>query len=259
MQTVPETPTITHTTAPTRVLDVDLVVLPAFEGDDLADEADLDAASGGEVAAARARGEFAGKLFELFVTTVRGWGASRIALVGAGSRADLTLDRLRRVALTGSLAARQRRLSRIALVHRSGTRLDARDAAQVLAEGVVLANFDSGVLKTTTPRPGAIARALVRVEGEASTVARGVERGRVMAQYTNVARTLANQPSNVLTPRAFAASAQAIATDAGLAVEVLDEARIAELKMGLLMGVARGSAEPPRVVVLRYEPARAGS
>jgi leucyl aminopeptidase len=74
-----------------------------------------------------------------------------------------------------------------------------------------------------------------------------------------MARGLSNEPSNVLTPRAFAARAEAIALTAGLAVEVLDEARIADLKMGLLMGVARGSHEPPRVVVLRYEPKKTAS
>jgi len=76
----------------------------------------------------------------------------------------------------------------------------------------------------------------------------------VLGECTNVARGLSNEPSNVLTPRAFAEKAGEIAAKAGLGVEILDETRIAELKMGLLLGVARGSQEPPRVVVLRYEP-----
>ena len=67
-------------------------------------------------------------------------------------------------------------------------------------------------------------------------------------------RVNAVAPGNVLTPRVFAERATAIATDAGLGVEVLDESRITELKMGLLLGVARGSQEPPRLVVLRHEP-----
>src|SRR4029079_3421948 len=56
------------------------------------------------------------------------------------------------------------------------------------------------------------------------------------------------------TPRLFAERAQAIAKDAGLGVEVLDEQKIAALKMGMLLGVARGSQEPPRLVVLRHDP-----
>jgi leucyl aminopeptidase len=61
----------------------------------------------------------------------------------------------------------------------------------------------------------------------------------------------------VLTPREFADRAAALAKEAGLGVEVLDEKQIANLKMGLLLGVARGSEQPPRVIVLRYEPENA--
>jgi leucyl aminopeptidase len=58
-----------------------------------------------------------------------------------------------------------------------------------------------------------------------------------------------------LTPRILAAKAEAMAREAGLGIEILDERRIAELKMGALIGVAQGSVEPPRVIVLRYTPA----
>src|SRR6185503_19972596 len=100
---------------------------------------------------------------------------------------------------------------------------------------------------------------LERVEvrtGEAPQEA-ALERGRVLAECTNVARALSNEPGNVLTPREFADRAAKLARSADLKVEVLDEKKIAELKMGLLMGVARGSSEPPRLVVLRYEPKKA--
>jgi leucyl aminopeptidase len=72
-----------------------------------------------------------------------------------------------------------------------------------------------------------------------------------------MARDLSNEPSNVLTPAVFAERAAAIGRSAGLAVQVLEEAEIARLNMGLLLGVARGSDEPPRVIVLRHEPAGA--
>ena len=111
MQTVPETPAITSTTNPLQTIEADLLIIPVFEDDDPADLADLDAASGGHIASARARGEFTGKAFEVFVATARGWNASRVALVGAGARKDFSADRLRRVSITGGLAARQDRTS----------------------------------------------------------------------------------------------------------------------------------------------------
>ena len=99
----------------------------------------------------------------------------------------------------------------------------------------------------------------LRVGGDSNAVERGVERGRVLGECTNLARELSNEPANNLTPRVFAERAAGIAREAGLAVEVLDEKRIAELKMGLLLGVAQGSAEPPRLVVLRHEPKSAAA
>jgi leucyl aminopeptidase len=65
---------------------------------------------------------------------------------------------------------------------------------------------------------------------------------------------LCNEPSNVLTPRELAARAARIAEGTALTVEVLDEKDLERLNMGLLLGVARGSAEPPRIIVLTHTP-----
>ncbi|MBI2829040.1 MAG: leucyl aminopeptidase [Acidobacteria bacterium] len=257
MLTAHQTPAIALTTKSSRDIETDLLIFPVFEGDTLTDEADLDGASGGEVASARTRGELKGTAFDLFFTSVRGWKASRVALVGVGSRKDLSPDRLRRAATAGALAARQRCLTNIAIVHRPGTDVTAQEAAQVLTEGVILANFDGASYRTTDPPRVWLDTVQLRVGGEPAAVERAVERGRVLGECTNLSRTLSNEPSNALTPRVFAERATAIATDAGLTLEILDETRIAELKMGLLLGVARGSQEPPRVVVLRHEPKKA--
>ena len=257
MLTVHRTPAIALTTRSSRDIETDLLIVPVFEDDTLADEADLDGASGGEVANARARGELKGKAFELFFTSVRGWKASRVALVGVGSRKDFSPDRLRRAAVTGALAARQRRMTSIAIVHRPGTDVTAQKAAQVLTEGAILANFDGAAYRTTDPPRVWLGAVQLRVGGESAEVERASERGRVLGECTNLARALSNEPGNTLTPKVFAERATAIATDAGLTCEILDETRIADLKMGLLLGVARGSQEPPRVVVLRHEPKNA--
>jgi leucyl aminopeptidase len=79
-------------------------------------------------------------------------------------------------------------------------------------------------------------------------------RGRILGECSNLARELANEPGNVLTPREFAARAAAVAGGGGASVEVLDEHQIEALGMGLLMGVARGSSEPPRLIVFRHDP-----
>jgi leucyl aminopeptidase len=257
MQTVHRTPAISVTAQPSREIETDLLLIPVFEDDPLADEPDLDAASAGEVAAARARGEIRGHAYDLFVTAVRGWKTTRVGLVGVGSRKDFSADRLRRAAATGALAARQRRLTRLAIVHRTGTTVTPYDAAQALTEGAVLGNFDGASYRTTDPPRVWLERVDLRVGAQSTPVDRAVDRGRVLGECTNLARELSNEPGNSLTPRVFADRAVKMARAAGVAVEVLDEKQIAALKMGLLLGVARGSHEPPRIIVLRHEPSGA--
>ena len=257
MHIVHKTPAIELTSHRSPDIDADLLVIPAFEDDDLADEAGLDDASAGDIGRALARGEFKGKPGELLVTALRGWKSTRVALIGVGARRDFSANELRRVATTGGLAARQRRMSRIAILHRPGTGIPPDRAANVMAEGAVLANFDGAPYKTTDlPRLWLDAVAL-RVGGDTKALEAAVERGRVLGECTNMARELSNEPGNSLPPRVLAERATAIAKAAGVSIEVLDEKRIQQLGMGLLLGVARGSDEPPRVIVLRYEPRRA--
>ena len=241
MQKVHRTPTFTLTVQPTVEIDAELLVIPFFEDDDLGDEGGLDAASGGDIARARGRRELTGKLYETNVTTlaVSGGRMRRAVLVGAGPRAAFTTDRLRRVAATGGLAARQRRVTSVALIHRSGTPVSAEQAAQVMAEGLTLSNFEGASYKTGELPCVLLDVALLRLPETSAAVERALERGRLLGECSNLARELANEPGNRLTPRMFAERAADLGRDAGLGVEVLDEHRIAELRMGLLLGVAQ--------------------
>lgn len=249
-----EHPTFEVTAAPARDIPTDLLVVPAFNQDDLADVVGLDAATGGELTRAREAREFKAKLYELFFASIgdRGWRARRVILVGAGDEARASIDLLRRLAATAGLAARQRHVRRLGFVVRGVA--DWVAAAKAAAEGLSLANFDGGTYKTHD-RDEARLDAIHIVVPDADRATRdAVARGALLGTCSNLARSLANEPSNVLTPRTFADRAGQMAGETGIDVDVLDERRIEELKMGLLLGVARGSAEPPRVMVLRYEP-----
>ena len=235
-------------------LDTELLAVPCFEEDDFADLPVVTEGSAGEVARAQARKEVTGKLYELFLSVlVRDGKTVRLALIGAGPRRDVTTEHLRRVATIAGLAARQRRMTRVAVVHRAGTPVPAAAAVQALAEGLTLANYEGASYKTGDPC-AFLEAAELRMPEAVAGLQPALERGRILGECTNVARELANEPGNHLTPRVFADRAVAIAKDAGLPVEVLDETRMAALNMGLLLGVARGSQEPPRLVVLRHEP-----
>ncbi|PYR80410.1 MAG: leucyl aminopeptidase [Acidobacteria bacterium] len=258
MSAVDVSPALGLTLQPLARLETDLLVVPAFDGEDVAAALpDLDAAAGGEIRAAQGV-EFRGRLYELFVTpaATTGWRVRRIALAGAGPAADFDLERMRRLATAAALAARQRGMRRIAFLVR-GLPIGPH-AVQAIAEGLMLAAFNGDVYKTADRLDAAVPQALqvvVPADGRAAPdLERAVERGGILGEACNLARALCNEPSNILTPAAFAERGAAIAREAGVAADILDEHEIARLRMGLLLGVARGSAEPPRVIVLRYDP-----
>src|SRR3982750_741941 len=105
---------------PVAHLDVDLLVVPLFEGEPIADSVKgLDAATSGEAARAVSSGEIKGRLYDFFLTPVTsGWKARRVALVGAGKAAEFTCDRLRKVSAAAAIQARQRRIDRVAFLDR---------------------------------------------------------------------------------------------------------------------------------------------
>lgn len=237
-----------------READTDLIIVGAFEGQTAALQ-EWSGPTRGEVGRAIASGEFSGKPYELFVTPIveDGYRPGRLAAIGLGPRADFTSDRARRAASAAALAARQRKIARVAFV--ADDPLDSPEMVQALAEGLTLAEFDAGQYKTVDYEPFRL-RSLGIVIQEAARGPAGAaaKRGQVIGEYCNVARQLANEPGNALTPSVFAERLVAIAGGAGLTVEVLDEHDLAGLGMGMLLGVGRGSDEPPRVVVIRYEP-----
>jgi leucyl aminopeptidase len=79
-----------------------------------------------------------------------------------------------------------------------------------------------------------------------------VERGLILGQAANHARDMANEPANLFTPSVMAERAQALAEDAGLECQVLEREEMEKLGMGALLGVAVGSAQPPKFIILRY-------
>ncbi len=79
-----------------------------------------------------------------------------------------------------------------------------------------------------------------------------IARGEAIGEAINLARELANEPGNRMTPRLLAECARQMAESAGLECDIIDENRARELKMEAFLAVAQGSAEPPRMIVLRY-------
>jgi leucyl aminopeptidase len=240
---------------PLSAIDADLLIVPWFQGETVEAVPELDAATGGELGRALISKEFSARPFELFWAALTGWRARRVAVIGGGG-SERGTEMVRKLATAGALAARQRRVSRAAFAVRGHG--IAADLAQAVAEGLTLAEFHGGSYKTDDPPPAAVASWTVLasddVDGARTMAELAVARGRILGECSNLARELSNEPGNVLPPREFARRATALASEVGIKTEILDEVQIEKLGMGLLLGVARGSAEPPRVMVFRHDP-----
>jgi leucyl aminopeptidase len=184
--------------------------------------------------------------------------ASRLVLAGAGSRDAVDAETLRAAAAAAGAEARRAGGSLLWLLDES-LPLDTTAQAAALVEGTIVGAYDPGRWKTGEG-PGKQLEAIVVGQQDEAGLRRAVERAAVVAEHVNRARDLANAPPNELSPDALASHAAALAEAHDyLSFEALGPAEIDRLGMGAFAAVARGSANEPRLIVLRYEPPAAPS
>jgi leucyl aminopeptidase len=189
---------------------------------------------------------FSGALGETFAAPKR--GGPTLVLLGAGDEA-LTMGSLRDAA--ASLARSSSKHKDLAF-DLGPISLPADEAAQAVAEGVLLARYRYDILKAS-PTVTAV-ESLVLFGADAASLEEGARKGKALAEAQNVARDLANDPPVVLTAARMAAIASNLGAQRGLDVEVYDKAALEEMGCGGLLGVNAGSAEPPRMIKLTYVP-----
>ncbi|GEN12037.1 leucyl aminopeptidase [Myxococcus fulvus] len=181
-----------------------------------------------------------------------GDGKTVIVAVGLGEPAQVDAARLRDAAAAFARAVEPH--PRIATTLASTAGLPPELAAQAVVEGVLLARYRYDALKKAPQRPALTRLALVAPTDRRDALLRGVERGRVFARAAQLARDLANTPPAHLSATRMAEVATTIAAHSGLDVEVFDGEQLAELGCGGILGVNRGSTEPPRMIKLTYRP-----
>ncbi len=178
----------------------------------------------------------------------------RLALVvGLGSPDELDADGVRKAGVV--VARRAAKHGHVAshVLQDLPEGLDAEVAAQALAEGLGLGAYQYLQQKSDPDEP--TLKKVTHVGSVGPRVKAAVERGRVLAEAVAWARDLVNEPGGSLTPPSFARAAGRMARRVGLKVKIMDAKAIEAAKLGGLLGVNRGSKQPPRLVQLTYEPA----
>ncbi|HWN83210.1 MAG TPA: leucyl aminopeptidase [Candidatus Udaeobacter sp.] len=227
----------------------------------------INRALGGAVAERIAAGDLRGKLGEVAVVAgkSRALKAEKVVAVGLGKPALLDQERLRRA--TGRVVRwldDGRAREAVLLHHLVADRRPNAENVRAAAEAAVLASFRSPAFGEKGKGSGGSLAKLALLDPEsvriAPSLAQAARAGQVVAESANLARRLAELPGNYLPPRLLAAAAQAVQKETQLQVTVYEEDWIRKRKMGALIGVAQGSAEPPRFIVIEHQPSRrAGS
>lgn len=255
----------TLASTPATRLATRVLFLPVFQGDAAKPRlersegvVEVDQALNGVLSRAAEEEGFAGKTDQhLQLHTHGNIRAAQVVLLGLGKRKDLEPEAVRISA---------GRASKIAAKLRAGDAAfwlsdlgNTPEMIQAIAEGFVLGDYRFDRYRTTADAKSRVPLTTVTLSGSARARGaqkwtRAVEAGRRIAEATNWARDLVNEPAAVLTPKRLAEEARRAAKQGGAEIRVGGRREIEKLRMGMFSAVAQGSDEEPRFIQLRYRP-----
>lgn len=244
----------------TELLAVLAVDTQTAKGPDVSPEPVLltgDTAIQNAVSAALASGEFKAGANETFLLHApAGIKARRLLVIGLGPKAKSTVHSVRNAAGTAVRFAKPRSIRELALALPESVVQPFNGCARAAVEGAFIGDFDSDTYRSdrqdrsiksfTLAAPSAVDQSAVQIQ---------FQEGVIVGESQNFARDLVNEPGNKLTPTILGQRAGQMAEQLGLKCSIYSTDKLRDLKMGAFLSVAQGSAEPPALIVLRYEPA----
>ncbi len=241
-------------------IEADAIVVNFFEGMERpeGDTATLDEALGGAISQLISQGEIKGKLNQ--ITIIHSLGklpATRVVVAGLGKQQELSQNKVRGTVAETCRLLRQKGVASIATIAQGAgiAGITMEGAAQAITEGALLGVYSFRKHLTKEPEHGEI-KQLTIVGADKSKIPsleQGCHKGKILAEATNLARDMVNEPANYMTPSRMAETAAKLAETYGLELAVLDRELIQELGMGALLGVAQGSRQTPKFIVLHYK------
>lgn len=212
------------------------------------------------------RENFNGKTGESFLMCANGHlPFNLLLLIGLGKEEKFHLNQVRGAAGAAIKAAKRCKAKEIivslaSLFPGRQSKLEAAELVEAVADAAVMANFVFDKYKSKKDednRSRDIASLILSTEGLRSNIAflqRGIQQAVKVAESANFARVLANEPSNVMTPAALAKAAMDAVKGMGIRCVIRDERWLRQQGMNTILAVAQGSENPPRFVILEYNP-----
>ncbi len=216
----------------------------------------IDAAVQAAAAGVLATGEYkAGANETVLIHAPAGLAAKRLLIVGLGKLSKATVHGVREAAGTAVRFAKPRGIRELALALPLSDVLSSVASTRAVAEGAFIGDFDPDTYRSERKDQSIETFILAAPDGVfRSAMESAFAEGVIIGESQNFARSLVNEPGNKLTPTILGQRAAQMADEVGLGWEVHSTEMLHQLKMGAFWSVAQGSAEPPALIVLRYEP-----
>ncbi|MGA7351194.1 MAG: leucyl aminopeptidase, partial [Acidobacteriaceae bacterium] len=201
-------------------------------------------------------GEFKAESCEtLLLHSPAGLKAKRLLIIGLGKAAKLTPHEVRKGAGAAVRFAKPRGLREVAIVVPASDGLDPKLTVRALAEGAVIADYDSDTYRSDRKDRSVQSLQVVAAPSADRPAAEAALReGVIVGESQNFARALVNEPGNRLTPTILGERAAEMCREYGIECRVHSTGQLRELKMGAFISVTQGSDEPPALIVMIYEP-----
>ncbi|MGA8730076.1 MAG: leucyl aminopeptidase [Terracidiphilus sp.] len=247
-------------TVPTELLAVLAVDTQTAKGPDAKSQPTLlteDKAVQSAAAAVLSSGEYkAGTNETLVLHAPAGLAAKRLLIVGMGKQAKATVHSVRNAAGTAVRFAKPRGIRGMVLALPENTEWSAERSVRAVIEGAFVGDYDPDTYRSDR-KDQSIQSFTVAAPQSADQAAlkAAFAEGVIIGESQNFTRALVNEPGNKLTPTILGQRAAEMAKEVGLDCAVYSTEKLHELKMGAFWSVSQGSAEPPALIVLRYEPA----
>jgi len=239
------------------VLAIPIVGDPTFDGP----LGELNRRTGGELAALSAFGELRGKRFTSSIAAPGELKAGRVLTISAGPADQLDRETVLHVAAGAEHRLSGRHARSLAvwiapLVDALGGADAATVVAELVARGVVEGSFEPRTLyrdhdEVATAPPILDELILVAPGADTAHLRAAAERGLIIGEGANHARSLSNRSAAEITPEALAEEARSLARRHDLWIDVIEPDRARELGMGMFLAVGKGSDNPPRMILLR--------
>jgi leucyl aminopeptidase len=239
-------------------IEADAIVVNIFEGVEQPGGATaaVDKALNGAISSLVSRGEIKGKFGEISIVHTFGKLPSRmVAIAGLGKRQDFNVDKIR--GITGEFCRALRKLNchKIAtILHGAGIGgVELEASAEAITEGALLGLYSFTKYKKPEYEDVEEMLIVVREKEKVPIMETDIAKGKVIASATNLARDMVNEPANYMTPSQMAEAAKEIASKYNLEFKVFDREDMEAMGMGALLGVAKGSNQPPKLITLAYK------